>query len=59
MAVQVMCSEAQLADTKAVAKQALAMLWEAAIAVQGPSERPGNDATIARTLIRTTTGWPQ
>ena len=54
--MQVVCSEAQLADTKAVAKQALAMLWEAAIAVQGPSERPGDDATIARTLIRTITG---
>lgn len=57
MFVQVVCLEAQLANTKAVAKEALTMLWEDAIALQGPSERPGENASIARILIKTITGW--
>ena len=56
--VQVLCSEAKLAPTMPFAKKALAMLWEDAIAVQSPSERPGHDAIIARNLIKVMEGLP-
>ena len=49
--------EAHLAKGMAVAKQALSMLWESATVKQGPSAKPGDDAAIARNLIKTIIGW--
>ena len=57
MLMQVVCVEAQMAKGVAVAKQALRMLWEEAMAKKGPSAKPGDDAVTLRNLIITMTGW--
>ena len=57
MLMQVVCVEAQMAKGMVVAKQALSMLWKEAMATQGPSAKPGDDAVIARNLIKTMIGW--
>ena len=41
-----------------VAKHALEMLWNDAIAVKSPSRDPGRDAFIIRNLIEVVTGTP-
>ncbi len=54
--VQVVCAEATLASCLPVAKQAMKLLWEDTIATQGPSEKPGVDAVIARNLFKLIAG---
>ncbi len=54
--MQAVQSEVQQTSNNAVAKQIVSMLWEQAIAVQGPSKRPGDDAVIACNLVELITG---
>ena len=56
MHVKVVVVEASSAAMLPVAKQALQLLWEETLkSPAGAQDKPGNDAVIARNLIRLTT----